>query len=230
MYYGVGNNAYWQNIGYYGGTLHGWASHPLVDPPLFSNGNNLSFAGGPAGSYNFVYTDTGAGYQSWAITQTIGGLVSGDKYTLTFLANFFTENNPAGDTARWNVNLGGSLNAFTTNPVSHQGSYYAGFTGGDTVSTPATAVPQGAGGYGVANGTGWVEETLTLTASGATQALTFIGTGEGDPPFAAITDISLTAASGTPEPATWFMLLTGFGCLGAILRRRRALRPAATAA
>ena len=36
-------------------------------------------------------------------------------------------------------------------------------------------------------------------------------------------------SGGVPEPATWAMMLTGFGGLGALMRRRRALSVAATA-
>ncbi len=36
-------------------------------------------------------------------------------------------------------------------------------------------------------------------------------------------------SDGVPEPATWAMMLTGFGGLGALMRRRRALAVAATA-
>ena len=40
---------------------------------------------------------------------------------------------------------------------------------------------------------------------------------------------TFTSDGGVPEPATWAMMLTGFGGLGALMRRRRALAVAATA-
>jgi len=38
---------------------------------------------------------------------------------------------------------------------------------------------------------------------------------------------SVTTAAAVPEPATWAMMLMGFGALGAVLRRRHELAPAA---
>ena len=38
-----------------------------------------------------------------------------------------------------------------------------------------------------------------------------------------------TADVGVPEPAAWAMMLVGFGGLGAVLRRRRAMTATATA-
>ena len=65
---------------------------------------------------------------------------------------------------------------------------------------------------------GWTLETLKFTGSG-TEKLTFAsldgvdGTAYGP----AISDISLAV----PEPATWAMMLLGFGGLGAALRMNR---------
>jgi hypothetical protein len=218
FYSGVGDNQFWGNIGYYNDSLHGVTSDPLPDPPLFANGNTISFAGGPAAPYNFVYEDGGTGYQTWAFTQTISGLTAGKTYELSFLANYFTENNSVGDTAGWTANLGG-----TTTSSGGQIS----FTGGQTESTVQTLIPQGAGGYNVPNGTGWLSQSLTFTATGTSEALSFLATGSGGPPFAAITDISLTAV---PEPTAWVMMLVGVSSLGVVLRRRRAKASVAAAA
>ncbi len=38
-----------------------------------------------------------------------------------------------------------------------------------------------------------------------------------------ITGVGLATLSGTPEPATWGLMLVGFGGLGAMMRRRRAM-------
>jgi hypothetical protein len=218
FYYGVGNNQFWSNIGYYGDSLHGVTSDPLPNPPLFSNGNTLSFAGGPTPPYNFAYMDAQPGYLDWAFTQTINGLTPGKSYKLTFLANYFTENNSPGAAAGWTVNFGGTTN--------YNGQI--SFTGGDTESTAQTAIPQGPGGYNVPNGTGWVPESLTITANGASDALTFLATGSGYPPFAAVTNISLTLAA--PEPSVWVMMLAGVSGLGFMARRQRARSAAAASA
>lgn len=220
MYYGVANNKYWSDIGYYGATLRGWVSDPLPGPPFFTNGNTLSFAGLTAPT-KFVYMDAEPGQQVYAITQTISGLKAGNKYSLAFLSNYFTENNSAGDSAAWVANLGGSIEFASPNGT------YSSFKGGDTESTLPTNIPTGAGGYNVPNGTGWFAQNLTLTASSSSEALTFIATGTGFPPFAAITDISLTAV---PEPSTWLMMLAGIFGLGFMARRRRSISAAEPAA
>lgn len=46
-------------------------------------------------------------------------------------------------------------------------------------------------------------------------------TAPGDARFAFSQNLSAITSGGVPEPATWAMMLTGFGGLGAILRRRR---------
>jgi hypothetical protein len=76
--------------------------------------------------------------------------------------------------------------------------------------------------------------TLSSSASLATQSFTFTTTGGqlsftdlagGNPNIGNILDnVSLSAA---PEPATWAMMLVGFGGMGAAMRRRRAVAAAA---
>jgi hypothetical protein len=65
---------------------------------------------------------------------------------------------------------------------------------------------------------GWNQVTMVFTPTASTQTLTFLslGTPNGLPPMAALDGVSLTV----PEPATWAMMLIGFGGLGAMIRRR----------
>ena len=51
----------------------------------------------------------------------------------------------------------------------------------------------------------------------------FVGTGEQGEAFGPLTEFSLTPfeESAVPEPATWAMLIAGFGLTGAAMRRRR---------
>ena len=221
FYNGVGDNQFWSDIGYHGDSLHGVTSNPLPAPPLFSNGNTLSLAGVPTPPYNFVYSDAGSGFQSWAFTQTIHGLQVGKTYNLSFDSNYFTENNNDGDTGQWIANLGGTLD--------NSGNTYHGFTGGETRFTPFVTIPSNPVPFGP-NGTGWIAQSLSFTANDVTEALTFISNGTGYPPFAAITDISLTAGGGVPEAPAWAMMLAGVFGLGLIVRRRRASSTVATAA
>jgi hypothetical protein len=73
---------------------------------------------------------------------------------------------------------------------------------------------------------GWNTVTMYFTPTATTQTLSFLslGTPNGLPPMAALDGISLT---GVPEPATWAMMLIGFGGLGAMVRRRNRTATAA---
>lgn len=84
--------------------------------------------------------------------------------------------------------------------------------GGQTFLTPVLAVPSG--GF-----SGWKTATMFFTPTATTQTLKFLslGTPDGLPPIAALDSVSLTV----PEPATWAMMLVGFGGIGAMIRRRR---------
>jgi hypothetical protein len=50
----------------------------------------------------------------------------------------------------------------------------------------------------------------------------FVGQGAG--PFGAWSARRISTPNGVPEPASWAMLIAGFGLTGAVARRRRALR------
>ena len=65
---------------------------------------------------------------------------------------------------------------------------------------------------------GWTLEQFSFTnpTAGNIQ-LQFVGTNDNTPYGAAIGGISVSAI---PEPATWAMLLLGFGAIGWSLRRR----------
>ncbi len=51
--------------------------------------------------------------------------------------------------------------------------------------------------------------------------LTFVAEGTSDSLGGYLDNITISTA--VPEPATWAMMLLGFGGLGALLRRRRTL-------
>lgn len=61
-----------------------------------------------------------------------------------------------------------------------------------------------------------------LVATGATTRLTFLG--RQDPSYATLDSVSLTqnpAVAAVPEPASWAMMIVGFGMIGAGLRFRQ---------
>jgi choice-of-anchor C domain-containing protein len=65
----------------------------------------------------------------------------------------------------------------------------------------------------------WSSRSLSFIADGATTQITFAsGNPENCCYGAAIDNVSVT---GVPEPATWALMIAGFGGAGAMLRRRR---------
>ncbi len=67
---------------------------------------------------------------------------------------------------------------------------------------------------------GYTNFSTTATATGASTLLAF--NFRNDPSFFTLDNVSVTAVNGAvPEPATWAMMLIGFGAIGASMRRRR---------
>jgi len=66
---------------------------------------------------------------------------------------------------------------------------------------------------------GWVTQQFNFTATNTSAQLTF-SSAQNNPFGAAIDNVRV---AGVPEPATWALMLLGFGGLGAMLRRRRSL-------
>ena len=124
------------------------------------------------------------------VSQTINGLTAGQSYLLKFSWGATQLKNRSGDTTE---------------------QLAIGF-GSSTASTAVVANPSGAF-------TGWFNESFTFTATSASQVLSFmsVGTPGGLPPIAVLDGVSLNAV---PEPATWALMLVGFGMVGAAARRR----------
>jgi len=188
----------------FSGNVTGWTGGgglTFIDyPGTADDGSYLSvYKGFPATSPDggkFVEADADPNYAK-AISQTIGGLIVGNTYMLTFYQGAGQQAGFTGPTTeRWQVTFG------TTTKLSSQYSLAQGATGP------------------------WQAQSMTFTATAASQALSFlaVGTPVGQPPIAFLDGVSLTAV---PEPATWALLLAGFGLVGVAARRRR---PAAVTA
>ena len=71
--------------------------------------------------------------------------------------------------------------------------------------------------------------TSSFTASGSSGTLTFMGapstTGDNDTALDNVRVNALAATSAVPEPATWAMMLAGFGLIGVSVRSRRKQSP-----
>ena len=177
----------------------------LVMPSWYTNGYlfppNVSFAGpvpqtSPDGG-NFVFSD--GDYHNSAIQQTLTGLTPGDAYVLTFYQGLAqdTEPNitvPGPVTGRWLVSRGASVQL---SPLrSANGSI-------PTISP-------------------WALQTMTFTPTTATEVLSFLSIGTGDPPLVLLDGINLVAP--TPEPASLWLTGLGAALLGwKLIARRKAL-------
>ncbi|MBV7534233.1 PEPxxWA-CTERM sorting domain-containing protein [Duganella sp. sic0402] len=142
---------------------------------------------------NFFASDS----QYWpgVLSQTITGLTAGSKYTLTF------------DTAlAQQVGFNGA----------NSNNYWQVVFGNSTQNSSALSIASG--GF-----SGWSTSSMTFTATGATQVLSFLAQGSpGAPPFLLLDSVSLTAA--VPEPSTWGMMAVGLGLVGFATRRRTVAR------
>jgi hypothetical protein len=154
--------------------------------------NDGSANGMPASSPyggNFIGAD--GAYEVGAITQTISGLTSGDFYTVGFYWAGAQQTGYTGATTeQWQVSLGSS--------------------------TQSTAVLNN-----VSQGfTGWQYQTFTYQATSSSEVLSFlaVGTPNGQPPFALLSDVTLLVQ--TPEPATVVVVLSGLLVLAGVRRRR----------
>ncbi len=167
---------------------------PGASPTSPGQFGNVSLYGPIAASPSggfFVGSDPG--FQNASLTQTLTGLTVGSLYTVSF--------NYAG---AQQVGFDGATNE----------GWQVGF-GNQTQSTGLLANAN----HGF---TGWNSASFNFIAGSSSQTLSFlaIGTGtQGAPPFALLDGVTVT--QGVPEPATWAMMMVGFGALGVMLRRRR---------
>jgi hypothetical protein len=71
----------------------------------------------------------------------------------------------------------------------------------------------------------WAPETFSFKATGATSTLSFIGNSGAQ--FVGLDNVAVTETAGptggVPEPASWALMILGFGGAGAALRRRRSV-------
>lgn len=127
---------------------------------------------------------------SGAFSQTISGLAVGKTYSVDFYQ-------AAGQQAGF------------TGPTTEQWSVTFG---GVTQLSSLYSLPQGGVGP-------WQSQHLSFIANATSQVLTFlaVGTPGGAPPISFLDGVSLTAV---PEPATWGLMIAGFGMVGVAARRR----------
>jgi hypothetical protein len=156
-----------------------------------------NYGGASPNGGNFIALDGDSNYNGY-LYQNISGLTVGQTYKLTFSWAATQFDNRVGETTeRVAFNLGDTYNF-------------------DPLTSQTTATVGGPTHYW----NGWNTVTATFKATSTDQVLSFlsIGTPAGLPPVALLDGVSLNAV---PEPASWALLLFGFGSLGMAARRRR---------
>ena len=146
---------------------------------------------------NFIGEDSA--FNTSAITQTINGLTVGKSYALSFYWAGAQQTGFSGATTeQWQVSLGASTLSTAVINVASQGF------------------------------SGWMLQTMNFVAASASSQLSFlaIGTPNGVPPFALLSNVSLVAA---PEPASAALMFVGVAALVGFSWRQRATARSGTA-
>ena len=168
---------------------------------------NNSGASNPVGN-----ADGATNFGRFDMLATYGTGISGARgIELNALVGVFLDANDPGTTAPAALNFSGGLNFASLSPGLRQIFWIGdGFTGTGSGAVQQFFVPTGASRLflGSTDLFGWYNNsgTFTVTINGVN------GSGGG--------------GGGVPEPATWAMMITGFGLAGATLRRRRAMQTA----
>ena len=138
---------------------------------------------------NYVAAD--GAFQVSPLSQTVDGLLPGERYAVGFWwggAQQYTFN--GATTEKWTVTLGSE--SYSTSVIADANH---GFTG-------------------------WQYQTFTFLATASTETLSFLATGtpNGTPPFSLLDGVTLTE---TPEPGTWVAVLAGIVILRWKYKARR---------
>jgi len=125
------------------------------------------------------------------LTQQVDNLTPGQHYTLSFRYAFAEQQGYTGDSSQqWQFSLGGQSGVTPVGNIASQGF------------------------------SGWQTENYTFTTSKASELLSFIGSGgPGVPPFALLSNVSLTQSAPGPGLATGPLAVLGLLALGYARRR-----------
>jgi hypothetical protein len=165
------------------------------------NGGLSTITASPAGG-NFIGAD--GAYEIGAISQTVTGLTAGAQYSVSFYVAAGQQSGFTGPTTDyWTVGLGNT--ALTSN------------TQAGSQSTPIINLASH-------SFSGWQYESLTFTATGTSDVLSFLATGtpSGVPPFALLDGVDMEATGNfVPEPDSMGLMVGGVAVLAGFAWRRR---------
>jgi Protein of unknown function (DUF642) len=175
-----------------------------VQNNIYPPGAGPSLYGTPGQLVNSVnntgwYIAADAWYDAGSISQTLNGLTFGQQYTVKF------------------SQAAGQQTGFTGNETEYFKVGFGNSSQNSTVMNITSKQPVSA----------WQSQSLTFTAGGASQVLSFLAQGTKDvPPFALLSGISVEAVPATaeavPEPENFVGTLIGLGFIGTLIKSRLA--------
>jgi len=116
-----------------------------------------------------------------------------------------------------------SLAVGTTYTLTWDMESYYGCCGSATTPGAGAGIDGNSYLFAIGNNVSWLSYSETFTYTGGSNVLTFYAQANGTDTDAAFTNIALTAASAAvPEPASWALVIVGFGFVGFAARRRLA--------
>jgi hypothetical protein len=132
-------------------------------------------------------------FQTAPVEQIITGLTVGKTYSVGFDYGFAQQQGFDGATEQhWSVSFAGVTQTTATYDLPNHGF------------------------------SGWMHASYDFVATHTTETLSFLAYGNLPvPPFALLDGVTFTPDT-VPEPASWALMLIGFGGLGLATRRRRA--------
>ena len=177
----------------------------------FSPISNLGYAANAPGGSNFSITDQN-GPGAYSLTQSFTlGATTLVNISFDMFANNWSGvniNNGRLSSAGPNQNavvdiLGGTAGAFTTNPLDIVATLY------------------GPGSDAIFGTNPWTSYSSSMTLAAGTYQIRFAQADNQLFFQQGVDNVSISAA--VPEPASWALLISGFGLVGAVARRRRRL-------
>lgn len=202
---------------------------------------NGSFEGSPAGNNQAVDVGDSTSIAGWTVINSSGSTTGGGKVVAYLVSGDYGIYTPFGndflDLTGYSGSTGNSGVQQTIDTLvggAYTLSFYLGqFVGSAPVTVMANAGgaatvvtdPNVVGAGTVTNGTQWTLATYDFTATDSRTTLSlYNGTTNTD--FIGLDNVSVSGPSAippgaVPEPASWAMMIAGFGLTGAALRRRR---------